>query len=51
MGEISLWNVFIKYTLDTIIGTPKTSYEWNICQVYSHSYLQFWALRVIMNIK
>ncbi len=29
MGEISLWNeyVFLKYMLDTIIGTPRNSYE------------------------
>ncbi len=26
-GEISLWNVFLKYTLDTIICTPRNSYE------------------------
>ncbi len=29
----------LKYTLDTIIGTPR-----NISEVYSHSYWQFWAL-------
>ncbi len=26
-GEVSLWNVFLKYTLDTIIGTPRNFYE------------------------
>ncbi len=26
-GEISLWNVFLKYSLDTIIGTPRNSHE------------------------
>ncbi len=26
-GELSLWNVFLKCTLDTIIGTPGNSYE------------------------
>ncbi len=26
-GEVSLWNVFLKYTLDTIIGTPR-----NFCE-------------------
>ncbi len=30
--------------LDTIIGTPRNSYESNISEVYSHSYSQFWAL-------
>jgi len=47
MGEISLWNksFFLKYTLDTIIGTPRNSYEYNIAEVYSHSYSQFWALQ------
>ncbi len=38
-------NVFLKYTLDTIIGTPRNSYEQNIAEVYSHSYSQFWALQ------
>ncbi len=38
-GEISLWNKkILKYTLDTIIGTPRNSYESNISEVYSHSY-------------
>ncbi len=46
MGEISLWNKgFLKYTLDTIIGTPRNSCEKNISDVYSHSYSQFWALQ------
>ncbi len=36
---------FLKYTLDTIIGTPRNSYEYNISEVYSHSYSQFWALQ------
>ncbi len=29
----------------TIIATPGNSYEWNISEVYSHSYSQFWALQ------
>ncbi len=36
---------FLKYTLDTIIGTPRNSYEINISEVYSHSYSQIWALQ------
>ncbi len=39
MGEnLIMKNVFLKYTLDTIIGTPRNSYEKNISEVYSHSY-------------
>jgi len=51
MGEISLWIVFLKYTLDTIIGTPTKSYKENTSEVYSHSYSQFGHSRVIMNMK
>ncbi len=29
--------------LATIIGTPRNSYEENISEVYSHSYLHFLA--------
>ncbi len=29
--------------LATIIGTPRNSYELNISEVYSHSYLHFLA--------
>ncbi len=51
MGEISLWIVFLKCTLDTIIGTPRKSYKENTSEVYSHSYSQFGHSRVIMNMK
>ncbi len=30
--------------LDTIIDSPRNYFELNISEVYSHSYLQFWAL-------
>ncbi len=36
---------FLKYMLDTIIGTPRNSYEQNISEVYSHSNSQFWILQ------
>ncbi len=36
---------FLKYMLDTIIGTPRHSYEYNISEVYNYSYSQFWALQ------
>ncbi len=31
--------------LDTTIGTPWNSYEYNISEVYSHSYSQLLALQ------
>ncbi len=34
-------NVFLKYTLDTIIGTTRNSNEKNISEDYSHSYSTF----------
>ncbi len=36
---------FLKYMLDTIIGTPRNSYEQNMSEVYSHSNSQFWILQ------
>ncbi len=42
-----IWNkcFFLKYTLHTIIATPRNYYESNISEVYSHSFSQFWALQ------
>ncbi len=36
-------NVFLQCMLSTIIGTPRNSYEENISEVYSYSYLPFLA--------
>ncbi len=38
-GKISLWNVFLKYTLDTTIGTPKEF----LCKISPYWYSQFWG--------
>ncbi len=36
-------NVFLQWMLATVIGTPINSYEQNISEEYSHSYLHFLA--------